>query len=94
MTGFSRARRDIVFILGLAATLAIGPAAASAQIIATPSAGAMPGPRLPLQHVPQHTRLPGERSELLSRAVSSGTTIHLSTLAIIVGVVILVILLV
>ena len=93
MTRFSRARRNLLFVSGLAAMVASRPAPASAQIIATPSAGAATGPRLPIQHVPQHTPLPGERSELRSRA-ASGTTIHLSTLAIIVGVVILVLLLV
>jgi hypothetical protein len=93
MKRFSRARRNLLFLFGLAAIFASRPATAAAQIIATPSAGAATGPRLPIQHVPQHTLLPGERSELRSRA-ASGTTIHLSTLAIIVGVVILVILLV
>jgi len=93
MTRFSRAHRNFVFIFGLIAILASRPAAATAQIIATPSAGAASGPRLPIQHVPQRTVLPGERSEMRSRA-ATGTTIHLSTLAIIIGVVILVILLV
>jgi hypothetical protein len=94
MTRFSRARRHFLFISGLVAIVASRPALATAQIIATPAAGAASGPRLPIQRVPQHTQLPGERSELLSRAATSGTTIHLSTLAIIIGVVILVILLV
>ena len=93
MTRFSRARRNVLLVFGLAAIFASRPAAATAQIIATPGAGAGSGPRLPIQHVPQHTPLPGERSEMRSRA-ASGTTIHLSTLAIIIGVVILVILLV
>ena len=93
MTRFIRAHRNFLFLFGLIAIVASRPVAATAQIIATPGAGATSGPRLPIQHVPQHTQLPGERSELLSRAASSGTTIHLSTLAIIVGVVILVILL-
>ncbi|HEY8062983.1 MAG TPA: hypothetical protein VID74_09305 [Gemmatimonadales bacterium] len=93
MTRFSRARRNFLFIFGLMAIFAIQATPARAQIIATPSAGAATGPRLPIQHVPRYAPLPGERSELRSRA-ASGTTIHLSTLAIIVGIVILVILLV
>jgi len=93
MTRFSRARRNFFFISGLMAIFAIRPTPASAQIIATPSTGAASGPRLPIQHVPRYAPLPGERSESRSRA-ASGTTIHLSTLAIIVGVVILLILLV
>lgn len=93
MTRFSRTHRNFLFMFGLVAIVASRPATATAQIIATPGAGAATGPRLPIQHVPQHTLLPGERSELRSHA-ASGTTIHLSTLAIIVGVVILLILLV
>ena len=69
-------------------------ATATAQIIATPRAAmASAGPRLPVQRAPERTVLPGERSESRSNR-AHGTTIHLSTLALVVAVVILVILLV
>ena len=54
MTRFSRARRNFLFIFGLMAIVAIRSTPASAQIIATPSAGAAAGPRLPIQHVPRY----------------------------------------
>jgi hypothetical protein len=93
MSRSPRTRRSLFTLFALAMIAASRPTVATAQIIATPRAAtASAGPRLPTQRAPQRTVLPGERSELRSRA-ATGTTIHLSTLAIVVGVVILLILL-
>ena len=67
---------------------------ATAQGAGAPGAvTAATGPRLPPQHHSLRTALPGERSESRVNRVASGATVHLSTLAIVVGVVILALLL-
>jgi hypothetical protein len=90
----SRPIRTILSVFAVAIIAASRPSAVTAQILATPNAGtASVGPRLPAQYVPRRTTLPGERSDLRTTRAASGTTIHLSTLAIVVGIVVLLILL-
>lgn len=90
----NRPLHNLLPVFAFAVVAASLPSAATAQIVATPSAAsASAGPRLPIQRAPERTALPGERSDLRANRAAAGTNIHLSTLAIVVGVVILLILL-
>ena len=86
--------RPMLMLLLSAPAVASVPMGAGAQIVATPGARSTAGgPRLPVRRAPEPTMLPGERSVSSASRAASGATIHLSTFAIVVGVVILAILL-
>ena len=76
----------------LSVTAIAVPCRAGAQIVATPGASTMaPGPRLPLERIPSRVTLRGEHAAA-TRVAHRDTTFRMSTLAIVLAVILLVIL--